>query len=157
MLAGGYEESLVVKYAGARERLGPLQQANRRIKELEMKVRRLEARTRELESNSDLQDKLGAAFPQGEVARIKAAVGNYYGVDVIDITSNRRTAEVVKPRQVAMYLAKTLTTRSLSEIGRFFGRRDHTTILHGVRKITGLRATDPVLHQELTELEAVLK
>lgn len=62
----------------------------------------------------------------------------YYGVSVMDVLSHRRTADVMRPRQIAMYLAKTLTLRSLPEIGRRFGGRDHTTVLHAVRKIEAL-------------------
>ena len=74
-----------------------------------------------------------------------------------DILSSRRTAVVVKPRQVAMFLAKTLTMRSLPEIGRRFGGRDHTTVLHAVRKIEGLAQTDGVLRDELDLLRRMLQ
>ncbi len=78
-------------------------------------------------------------------------VAKHYNVTRADLLSQRRTANVVKPRQVAMYLAKTLTLRSLPEIGRRFGGRDHTTVLHAVRKIDRLLATDRSLSDE-TEL-----
>ena len=65
-------------------------------------------------------------------------VARQYNVSRSDLLSSRRTANVVRPRQVAMYLAKTLTLRSLPEIGRRFGGRDHTTVLHAVRKIEAL-------------------
>jgi chromosomal replication initiator protein len=67
--------------------------------------------------------------------------------------SQRRTANVVRPRQIAMYLAKTLTMRSLPEIGRKFGGRDHTTVLHGVRKIEALVAIDGELDGEIQQLK----
>jgi chromosomal replication initiator protein len=63
---------------------------------------------------------------------------------------------VVKPRQIAMYLAKVLTPRSLPEIGRRFGGRDHTTVLHAVRKIEGLAKTDTNLNEELELLKRML-
>src|SRR5262249_3928224 len=66
-----------------------------------------------------------------------------------DLLSSRRTANVVRPRQVAMYLAKTLTLRSLPEIGRRFGGRDHTTELHAVRKIENLVGTNSALAEEI--------
>ena len=69
-------------------------------------------------------------------------VARQYNVSRSDLLSSRRTANVVRPRQVAMYLAKTLTLRSLPEIGRRFGGRDHTTVLHAVRKIEALVAKD---------------
>jgi len=64
---------------------------------------------------------------------------------------------VVRPRQVAMYLAKTLTLRSLPEIGRRFGGRDHTTVLHAVRKIEGLVARDTALSEEVESLKRQLQ
>ena len=70
--------------------------------------------------------------------------------------SSRRTANVVRPRQVAMYLAKLLTLRSLPEIGRRFGGRDHTTVLHAVRKIEGLSNADNTLAQELELLRRLI-
>src|SRR5262249_42617089 len=70
--------------------------------------------------------------------------------------SSRRTANVVRPRQVAMYLAKTLTLRSLPEIGRRFGGRDHTTVLHAVRKIENLVSTDTALAEEIELLKRQL-
>ena len=71
--------------------------------------------------------------------------------------SSRRTANVVRPRQIAMYLAKTLTLRSLPEIGRRFGGRDHTTVLHAVRKIEGLVGNDAVLAEEVEILKRLLQ
>ena len=77
-----------------------------------------------------------------------------YNVSRADLLSSRRTANVVRPRQIAMYLAKTLTLRSLPEIGRRFGGRDHTTVLHAVRKIENLVGNDNVLAEEIELLEA---
>ena len=74
-----------------------------------------------------------------------------------DLLSSRRTANVVRPRQVAMYLAKTLTLRSLPEIGRRFGGRDHTTVLHAVRKIENLVNTDNALAEEIELLKRQLQ
>jgi chromosomal replication initiator protein len=74
-----------------------------------------------------------------------------------DLLSSRRTANVVRPRQVAMYLAKTLTLRSLPEIGRRFGGRDHTTVLHAVRKIEGLVGNDMALAEEIEILKRQLQ
>ncbi len=74
-----------------------------------------------------------------------------------DILSSRRTATVVRPRQIAMYLAKSLTLRSLPEIGRRFGGRDHTTVLHAVRKIEGMVTTDQELAGEIDHLKRMLQ
>ncbi len=83
-------------------------------------------------------------------------VAKHYNVTRADLLSQRRTANVVKPRQVAMYLAKTLTLRSLPEIGRRFGGRDHTTVLHAVRKIDRLLATDRSLADEVELLKRLV-
>jgi hypothetical protein len=74
--------------------------------------------------------------------RIKAAVSQAYGVTVLDLVSARRTANVIAPRQVAMYLAKVMTPNSLPAIGRAFGDRDHTTVFHAVKKIALHTAID---------------
>ncbi|MCB4769032.1 chromosomal replication initiator protein DnaA [Ancylobacter sp. Lp-2] len=87
---------------------------------------------------------------------ILRVVAKHYNVTRADILSQRRTANVVKPRQIAMYLAKTLTLRSLPEIGRRFGGRDHTTVLHAVRKIEGLVGSDSVLAGEVEALKRLV-
>ncbi len=70
--------------------------------------------------------------------------------------SNRRTRVIVKPRQVAMYLSKTMTPRSFPEIGRRFGGRDHTTVLHAVRKIEEMIAADQKLSHEIELLRRLI-
>jgi hypothetical protein len=90
------------------------------------------------------------------VATIQTVVADHFGIELRDMLSNRRTAHIVYPRQIAMYLAKTLTLRSLPDIGRRFAGRDHTTVLHAVRKIKTQRLADPVLDAELTSLENLL-
>ncbi|MDQ0503796.1 chromosomal replication initiator protein DnaA [Xanthobacter agilis] len=84
-------------------------------------------------------------------------VAKHYNVSRADLLSQRRTANVVKPRQVAMFLAKTLTLRSLPEIGRRFGGRDHTTVLHAVRKIDRLLGTDRALADEIEVLKRAIQ
>ena len=84
-------------------------------------------------------------------------VARQYNVSRADLLSSRRTANVVRPRQVAMYLAKTLTLRSLPEIGRRFGGRDHTTVLHAVRKIENLVSNDVSLAEEIEQLKRQLQ
>lgn len=90
------------------------------------------------------------------VEDILRIVAKHYGVSRSDLLSARRTANVVRPRQIAMYLAKTLTLRSLPEIGRRFGGRDHTTVLHAVRKIDAHVAIDKVLAEEVEVLKRLL-
>jgi chromosomal replication initiator protein len=92
-----------------------------------------------------------------KIEDIQKLVASHYSVSRADILSSRRTAVVVKPRQVAMFLAKTLTMRSLPEIGRRFGGRDHTTVLHAVRKIDALSQNDGTLRDELELLKRMLQ
>ena len=88
---------------------------------------------------------------------IQKVVGRHYNVSRNDLLSNRRTQVIVRPRQIAMYLAKTLTPRSLPEIGRRFGGRDHTTVLHAVRKIDRLLGDDRTLGQEIELLKRLIQ
>ena len=91
------------------------------------------------------------------IDEIQRIVIRHYNVSRSDLLSARRTANVVRPRQIGMYLAKTLTLRSLPEIGRRFGGRDHTTVLHAVRKIEGLIGTDTTLAAEIEVLKGQLQ
>jgi len=91
-----------------------------------------------------------------KIEDIQKLVASHFNVSRGDILSARRTASVVRPRQIAMYLSKLLTPRSLPEIGRLFGGRDHTTVLHAVRKITGLVTTDATLSEEIELLKRML-
>jgi len=90
------------------------------------------------------------------IKTVKRVVAKYYNIELIEMTSARRTMKVVLPRQVAMYIAKTLTPRSLPHIGYYFGGRDHTTVLHAVRKIEELRKTDAKLDDDLRFLMSML-
>ncbi|MDF2621775.1 MAG: chromosomal replication initiator protein DnaA [Xanthobacteraceae bacterium] len=109
-------------------------------------------------AESALRDLIRTAEPKRiRIDDIMRAVTKRYSVSRADILSQRRTANVVKPRQIAMYLAKTLTLRSLPEIGRRFGGRDHTTVLHAVRKIDGLVTSGADVAAEVKALEAMLQ
>lgn len=104
-----------------------------------------------------VRDLLRASDPKRvRVDDILRVVSKHYNVSRADLLSQRRTATVVKPRQIAMYLAKVLTLRSLPEIGRRFGGRDHTTVLHAVRKIDGLIANDRALADEIENLKRLV-
>jgi chromosomal replication initiator protein len=92
-----------------------------------------------------------------KIEDIQKLVATRYNVSRADILSERRTAAVVKPRQIAMYLSKALTPRSLPEIGRRFGGRDHTTVLHAVRKIEKAITEDRSLHDEVDLLKRMLQ
>lgn len=87
---------------------------------------------------------------------IQRAVSKHYNVPRADLVSARRTRTIVRPRQIAMYLAKVMTPRSLPEIGRHFGGRDHTTVLHAVRKIEELSGADATLAGEIELLRRML-
>jgi chromosomal replication initiator protein len=92
-----------------------------------------------------------------KIEDIQKRVASHYNVSRADLLSSRRTAAVVMPRQIAMFLAKSLTLRSLPEIGKRFGGRDHTTVLHAVRKIDKLSTTNAALKDELDMLRRVLQ
>ena len=91
------------------------------------------------------------------VRDIQLAVCAHFDVKLLDMMSSRRTFDIVKPRQVAMYLAKTLTLRSLPDIGRRFGGRDHTTALHAVRKIEALVRIDGDMANDVETITAKIK
>ena len=91
-----------------------------------------------------------------KIEDILKVVSRHFGVSKGDILSQRRHRSVVWPRQIGMYLAKQLTSRSLPEIGRRFGNRDHTTVLHAIRKIEGELGGNPRLRDELDELKKLL-
>jgi chromosomal replication initiator protein len=104
---------------------------------------------------------LGHIYRSGEPKRVRIEdiqriVARHYNVSKTELLSNRRTRTIVKPRQIAMYLAKVMTPRSLPEIGRRFGGRDHTTVLHAVRKIEDLSGGDNTLAQELELLRRLI-
>jgi chromosomal replication initiator protein len=106
----------------------------------------------------EMRDLIRPAEPKRvRIEDIQRVVARQYNVSRADLLSSRRTANVVRPRQVAMYLAKVLTLRSLPEIGRRFGGRDHTTVLHAVRKIESLAGSDSALAEEIESLKRQLQ
>ncbi len=104
-----------------------------------------------------LRDLLSIQNRQIGVENIQKTVADYYKIKVADMYSKKRPASIARPRQIAMYLAKELTQKSLPEIGELFGGRDHTTVLHAVRKIGGERQQNTELNQQLHVLEQTLK
>ncbi|MDO4769291.1 MAG: chromosomal replication initiator protein DnaA [Brachymonas sp.] len=104
-----------------------------------------------------LRDLLSIKNRQISVENIQKVVADFYKIKVADMHSKKRPAHIAKPRQIAMYLAKEMTQKSLPEIGEMFGGRDHTTVLHAVRKIAAARLTDPDLNQQLHVLEQTLR
>jgi chromosomal replication initiator protein len=86
------------------------------------------------------------------VSDIQRKVAAYYRLPLIEMTSARRSRDVARPRQIAMYLSRQLTLRSLPDIGRRFGGRDHTTVIHAIRQIEALRTSDADLDQDIRNL-----
>lgn len=104
-----------------------------------------------------LKDLLSVSNGQLTVENIQRTVADFYKMKVADMYSKRRPANIALPRQIAMYLAKELTQKSLPEIGDLFGGRDHTTVLHAVRKISEARTKQAELNHSLHVLEQTLK
>ena len=104
-----------------------------------------------------LKDLLSIQNRQVGVENIQKTVADFYKIKVADMYSKKRPASIARPRQIAMYLAKEMTQKSLPEIGELFGGRDHTTVLHGVRKIAAERQKNTELNQQLHVLEQTLK
>jgi chromosomal replication initiator protein len=105
-----------------------------------------------------IADLVGVREPRRiRIEEIQKTVASHYNVSKHDLLSARRTRTIVRPRQIAMYLAKTMTPRSFPEIGKRFGGRDHTTVLHAVRKVEELAAADETLAQEIELLKRMIQ
>jgi chromosomal replication initiator protein len=105
-----------------------------------------------------IADLVGTREPRRiRIEDIQKVVASHYNVSKQDLLSARRTRAIVRPRQIAMYLAKTMTPRSFPEIGKRFGGRDHTTVLHAVRKVEELAAADEALAQEIELLKRLIQ
>ena len=133
------------------------------IRELEGALNRLIAhatlvgRTVSVEMARDvLSDLLRASNRMVSVDEIQKHVSAHYNIRTTDMFSNRRAAMIARPRQIAMYLAKDLTSLSYPAIGRSFGGRDHTTVMHAVKKVEQLLAEDPALSSDVDLLRALL-
>ena len=134
------------------------------VRELEGALRKILAYSRFNQKDVSIQlardalrDLLSIQNRQISVENIQKTVADYYKIKVADMYSKKRPASIARPRQIAMYLAKELTQKSLPEIGELFGGRDHTTVLHAVRKISAERQTVTELNQQLHVLEQTLK
>jgi len=104
-----------------------------------------------------LKDLISIQNRQISVENIQKAVADFYSIKVADMYSKKRPANIARPRQIAMFMAKELTQKSLPEIGELFGGRDHTTVLHAVRKIGEERSHDGQLNHEIHVIEQTLK
>ena len=161
-----------------REKAGPLGIANAPREVLEFLAREITSNVRELEmalnriaayaallggaitlqtTQSVLRDVLGAKERRITIEEIQRRVAAHYNIKPAELSSNRRARAVVRPRHVAMYLAKQLTSRSLPEIGRKFGKRDHTTVMYAIRRIEELRPKDAILDEDVELLRQSLE
>jgi chromosomal replication initiator protein len=134
------------------------------VRELEGALNTLVARTGDGVARVGLDEAqaiLGPHLRGGEkritIDEIQKATAEHYAMKQVDLISERRNRAIARPRQAAMWLAKQLTTRSLPDIGRRFGGRDHTTVLHAVRRIEQLKASDPQLARDLEVLARKLR
>ena len=134
------------------------------IRELEGALTRLAAhvtlvgRTVNLEIAEDLlQDLLRASDRRTTIDQIQKKVAEHFNVKISDMHSARRSRTIARPRQIAMFLAKNLTTRSLPEIGRKFGGRDHTTVIHAIKKVKELVKIDSSLSEDIEILTRSLQ
>jgi len=99
-----------------------------------------------------LQDLIRANDRKLTIDEIQRVVADYFNLRLAEMLSERRARTIARPRQIAMYLSKQLTSRSLPEIGRRFGGRDHTTVMHAVKKIEDLRRDDSQIEDDLTRI-----
>ncbi len=134
------------------------------VRELEGAFNRIVAhaqlvdRTITLENTQDLlRDLLRAQDRRVTIEEIQKKVAEHFNIRMADMVSSRKQRVIARPRQIAMYLAKRLTSRSLPEIGRKFGGRDHTTVMHAVRKVEELMAQDPAFREDVELLERMLE
>jgi chromosomal replication initiator protein len=104
-----------------------------------------------------LHDVLKAHDRRVTIEEIQRRVAEHYNIKQLEMTSTRRSRNVARPRQVAMYLAKHLTQRSLPEIGRRFGDRDHTTVIHAINRVGELMAKDAQLAEDVELLKRMLE
>lgn len=104
-----------------------------------------------------LQDLIRANDRKLTIDEIQRAVADYFNLRLAEMLSERRARNIARPRQIAMYLSKQLTSRSLPEIGRRFGGRDHTTVMHAVRKVEDLRRDDSQIEDDITRLLRLLE
>jgi chromosomal replication initiator protein len=134
------------------------------VRELEGALRKILAYSRFSHKDINIQlarealkDLLSIQNRQIGVENIQKTVADFYKIKVADMYSKKRPASIARPRQIAMYIAKEMTQKSLPEIGELFGGRDHTTVLHAVRKISAERQKNTELNQQLHVLEQTLK
>ena len=150
---GMHEAAIYEKWRDARARLELKQQAiasdkcNRTMAEVDAEARKLSQRLDELNA-----ERMVIRGGQPRIEDIQSAVCFFYDMNKVDLLSKRKFEGMVRPRQIAQFLAKTLTTKSLPEIARAFGGRDHTTILHSVRMVERRLRVSDALAAEIEEV-----
>jgi len=107
-------------------------------------------------TKSVLKDLLRSSNRRITIDEIQNKVSNYYNIKIEDLTSSRRIRSFARPRQIAMYLSKKLTTRSLPEIGRKFGGRDHTTVIHAIKKIEQLKIENSKFDEDINLITQII-
>ena len=132
------------------------------IRDIEGALVKLDALSQTRDGHIDLDLAVDALGPGSAgraitVHQIADVVTRWYGVRLPDLQSKKRTKSITLPRQLSMYLARTLTNHSLEEIGRYFGGRDHTTVLHAIRSIENLRTDDGELGKAIDGITGELK
>lgn len=127
----------------------------KRMEELEATVKRLQSEFVRARIERSVAQEPVEGPTSVKLDHIVKVVARFYGISMADIRSNRRTTSVVLPRQVAMYLCRQLSLKSLPEIARHVGGKDHTTVLHACRKIEPMLRSDARFCQEVAELEAL--
>ena len=108
---------------------------------------------------SDCKNILKDVFNQTRVItvdKIQNVVSNFFNIALSEMLSQRRSRPLARPRQIAMYLAKKMTSRSLPEIGRRFANRDHTTVIHAVKTITRLSEQDDEMKKNISQIKSLL-
>jgi len=111
-----------------------------------------------LETAQDvLHDLIRANDRKATIEEIQKRVAEHYNIKISEMHSARRSRAIARPRQVAMYLAKQLTARSLPDIGRKFGGRDHTTVMHAIKRVEELRQTDSGFAEDVDLLRRMLE
>ena len=104
-----------------------------------------------------LSDLLNVNEKKISIALIQQQVSSYYNIKVVDMSSPRRSINIARPRQIAMYFCKDITSFSYPEIGKAFGGKDHTTVMHAVKKIESLSVTDFELKKDLIDLRKKIR
>jgi chromosomal replication initiator protein len=103
-----------------------------------------------------LKDLLRSNERRVTISEIQKEVSKYYQITLADLTSSRRSRNIARPRQISMYIAKIMTTRSLVEIGAKFGGKDHTTVMHSVKRVEELIKSDDDIAEDIAKIKAIL-